>query len=139
MKGEILIAQTRFLTGPLCLFDVALGVVAVLFPHTYLQLFHPRAPVETTGLLGRAGIFWLGYAVVQGLAFFSYKWLPESVLVVGVLRLIEVPADLVYVSHGSGFGYFGHAALVVCPAFNLLAGSWLLRCFFHFRTLQRFR
>jgi hypothetical protein len=115
----------------LVVIDIVLGGVAVFFPHVYMSIIHPYAPPDTpVYLLQRAGVVWLGYLVMQALAFFGYTEMPEWVLVVGILRLIEVPADTLYVIVGTGFGWFGHFGLIAAPTFNLIAGSMLVRWYF---------
>ena len=123
--------------GLLVIIDIVLGGVAVFFPSVYMRFIHPYAPPDTpVYLLQRAGAVWLGYLVVQAIAFFWYIDIPEWVLVVGILRLIEVPADALYVTVGSGFGSFGRFGLIVAPIFNLIVGWMLVRWYFRSGQLK---
>lgn len=121
----------------LVVIDVVLGGVAVFFPSVYMRFIHPYAAPDTpVYLLQRAGAVWLGYLVVQAIAVFWCIDKPEWVLVVGVLRLIEVPADALYVSVGTGFGSFGRFGLIVAPIFNLIVGWMLVRWYFRSGQLE---
>jgi hypothetical protein len=128
---SILTRLVRPTLGVLVVIDIVLGGVAVFFPHVYMSVIHPYAAPDTPiYLLQRAGMVWLGYLFMQTLGFFRYTETPEWVLVVGISRLIEVPADSLYVIVGTGFGWFGRFGLIAAPTFNLIAGSMLVRWYF---------
>jgi len=129
--SSLLARLVKPILGMLVVIDLVLGPVAVFFPPFYMRIIHPYSPPDTpVFLLQRAGMVWFGYLVVQTIAFFRYTDLPEWVLVVGVSRLIEVPADALYVSIATGFGWFGRFGLIVAPTFNLIAGLLLVRWYF---------
>ncbi|MBU4385622.1 MAG: hypothetical protein KKH73_01360, partial [Actinobacteria bacterium] len=44
---------------------------------------------------------------------------------VSVLRLQDVPTDLVWLASGSGFGWFGKFSLILAPTFNFAVGCFL--------------
>lgn len=130
-SSTLLALVVRPFLGVLVLIDIVLGSVAVFFPHLYMSIIHPYAAADTpVYLLQRAGTVWFGYLVIQTIAFFRYQETPEWVFTVGISRLIEVPADLLYVIVGTGFGWFGRFGLIAAPTFNLIAGIVLLRRYF---------
>ncbi|HLG17613.1 MAG TPA: hypothetical protein VJH03_24430 [Blastocatellia bacterium] len=119
----------------LVLIDLVLGPLATFWPRLFMKLIQPGAgPDEPVYLLQRAGTIWLGYLVVQIIAVFVYKRLPEWVFMVAFLRLVEVAADSLYVSKGAsiGIGWFGTLGLIAAPAFNFVVGItfvfWYYRC-----------
>ena len=116
----------------LVLIDVVLGPVAVFVPKVFMNLIQHGHPDDPVYLLQRAGIIWLGYLVVQIIAVFVYKRLPEWVFMVAFLRLVEVAADSFYVASGPGIGWFGTLGLIAAPAFNFFVGIlfiyWYYRC-----------
>lgn len=117
----------------LVLIDIFLGVVGTFLPRIYMDLIQPDAPEnEPIYFLQRAAVIWLGYLVVQTIALFKYRRTPEWVLVVAFLRLVEVPADTLYVIIGTGIGLLGRIGLIAAPIFNLIVGIifiiWYFRC-----------
>lgn len=124
------VAAVRLLLVALFVFDVGLGVVTAGFPELYLELIHPRGdelhPGRPTHLVVRTGILWLVFAVVQGAAALDPTGRPWLVVVVAALRLMDVPADLVYGAVADDLGLLGRAALLFAPAFNLAAGVLLV-------------
>ena len=115
----------------LVLIDIGLGVVGTFFPRLYMDLIQPDAPPnEPIYFLQRAAVIWLGYLVVQGIALFQYRRTPEWVLVVAFLRLVEVPADTLYVIIGTGIGLMGRIGLIAAPIFNLIVGIIFIRWYF---------
>ena len=131
--ARVLAPLIRPLLALLVIIDIVLGGVAVFFPWIYMDFIHPDAPPdEPVYLLIRAGVIWLGYLVIQAIAFFQYRRVPEWILVVAFLRLVEVPADTVYVVIGCGIGLLGRIGLIVAPVFNLIVGIifvwWYFRC-----------
>jgi len=125
--------RSRWITGPLCLFDIALGISAVFFPHFYMKLIQPTASDDPAYLLQRTGTLWLCFAVCEGIAFFRYRRFPEWVLIVAALRLIDVPADLVYWLRDEALDTFGDFSLLFAPAYNSVAGVTLSVWYLRFR------
>jgi hypothetical protein len=130
---SIIPALIRPILFLLVIIDIVLGVVGTFFPRFYMDQIQPDAPPnEPVYLLQRAAVIWLGYLVVQAIALFRYRWTPEWVLVVAFLRLVEVPADTLYVIIGTGIGWMGRIGLIVAPVFNLIVGilfiKWYFRC-----------
>ncbi|HWN69918.1 MAG TPA: hypothetical protein VNM90_19885, partial [Haliangium sp.] len=81
----------------LFLFDLALGGVAAGWPELYLRVLHPELDVAQLDIIRRTGLLWLAFAVV---ALRTATVAPDRrshwFLVLAVVRLIDVPADLVY-------------------------------------------
>ncbi len=121
------LTQTRFITGPLALFDFFLSASAVFFPQFYLNIMHTDAVSGPYFMLYRTAVLWFVYAVVQTVAFVNPARFHLCVLVVAAFRLIEVPADPVYLITSfhtlTPLGKFG---LVFAPVFNLVVGCLLL-------------
>jgi len=125
--------RTRFLTGPLALFDLSLGIMALGFPTVYLSLLEPTSVHVSTYMLQRTGIIWLGFFAAETIAFFFYDRLPEWVLIVAVMRVDDVPADLFYRFADHELGWFGKWTLMLTPAFNIVAGVALFVMYFRAR------
>lgn len=118
--------RLRPLLVALALFDVGLGGLATFFPSTYLALLHPYADAGGPAyLLQRTGVLWLFFALAEGVAAVG-RPRPSLFAAVGLLRVMDVPADLVYFLAAPDLGRFGHASLPLCVAFNLFAGVLLL-------------
>lgn len=113
---------TRWLTGPLAILDLALGVSAVAFPRFYMNLMHGGgAPF----LLQRTGVLWLFFAAAEIVACVRPR--RETIGLVAALRIMDVPADVVYFFLSPSLTWFGRWSLIVSPVFNACAGVWLLR------------
>lgn len=113
---------TRWLTGPLALFDLALGATALAFPEFYMKLLHGGG---SHFLLQRTGVLWLFFAAAEIAAFARPR--RETVGLVAMLRLMDVPADAVYFFTSPSLTWFGRWSLIVSPVFNACAGIWLFR------------
>lgn len=124
--------RTRPLLLGLLVFDLLLGGAAAFFPDLYLGFMHPRSGGGGLHWLTRTGFLWLFFALAEGLA--AWRLRPELVLVVGALRIMDVPADLAYLASARDLGTFGTLALVFSPVFNAVAGAWLA-----LRGLRRLR
>lgn len=107
------------------MFDLLLGGMALLSPDTYLSLMH--GPASDTLLLQRTGMIWLWFSAWEAVAFFrGHRW-PLSILVVALLRLMDVPADLVYFFSSESLTTLGRLGLIASPFFNLSVGIVLIR------------
>ena len=112
-----------FLCLGLGLFDVLLGATAVFFPRAYAELFHPHLANPPIDFIARTGCLWLFFATVEFFAF--YKKTALWFFAVGLLRLLDVPADLVYGTLAAGASALSRAAIFFAPPFNLAAGLYL--------------
>lgn len=110
------------------LFDLALGGTALFSPQTYADLFHPHLANPPVDFIARTGCLWLFFAAVEFFAF--YKKTALWFFAVGLLRLLEVPADLVYGTLAVGATPLSRAAIYFAPAFNLVSGIFLCRPMF---------
>lgn len=123
------VGRTRIWLVGLALFDLALGAQAAFLPDAYLRSMHPWFPqLHPAGplyLLVRTGALWLFFFLVEALAALAPRRRVLLVLIVGALRLMEVPADVAYLATADDLGGFGRAALVVSPIFNLGVGLYL--------------
>jgi nucleoside-diphosphate-sugar epimerase len=127
--AEVALGRTRIWLIALCLLDLGLGLQATLVPHLYVQQLHPRfAELHPAGpdyWLVRTGALWLFFAFVEGLAAWAPRQRPLAVFLVGALRLMDVPADLVYLFRADDLGTFGTVALIASPIFNFCVGVYL--------------
>lgn len=123
-----LLEWMRYPLGGLALFDLALGATAVFASGTYFAIMHPayRAagfPEGPTSLLTRTGVLWLVFALVQGVAALNPRERAAWVLAAGTLRLMDVPADPVYLLSADDLSWIGTAGLLSAPLFNLATGG----------------
>lgn len=118
---------SRWITGPLAIFDLILGVGAVATPGLYLSWMH--GSVESGFLVQRTGMIWLFFCACETTAFFASTRWPLSVFVVGILRLMDVPADAVYGIVSPSLTTLGRISLVAAPLFNAVAGIVLIRLY----------
>ena len=120
--------KARSLLAGLSMFDIGLGGKAAFKPRSYLELMHRltagEASTGTETFVRRTGALWLFFAALEGLA--AAQPTPEVAFVVGVLRLMEVPADIVYGKRSKELTTFGKVGLVVSPIFNAVSGAFLV-------------
>lgn len=139
------VERSRLLLVALAVFDLALGISATLFPDFYLRVMHPDFsvlhPDGPTYWLARTGALWLFFAAAAAVAAIRPARWPFLVFLVGGLRLMDVPADLVYFFAADDLGRLGAFGLLFSPLFNLLAGAYLaavgLRCLSPIRARSR--
>lgn len=81
----------------LFLFDLALGGVAAAWPELYMRVMHPEMDISQIDFVRRTGMLWLAFAAV---ALCAATVAPDRrghwFLILAVVRLLDVPADLVY-------------------------------------------
>lgn len=129
-SAEELLRSAKIPLVGLTLFDIGLGMSAVVFPQMYMKLMHPHGDglhtPATRGFLARTGLLWLFFAFVQGTASVDPVGRPGWVMVAGALRLMDVPADIGYLLKSDDQGLLGKAGLVAAPLFNLGVGAFLV-------------
>jgi len=110
----------------LWLFDLLLGSVATFTPDLYLSIVHPHLEEPQRELIRRTGVLWLGFSFV---AIYTATCSPARrarwFLVLGLLRLMEVPADLVYGMAAAGADTLGQVLILSAPPLNLGLGGYL--------------
>jgi hypothetical protein len=117
---------TRIICIALAILDLFLGGAALFFPKLYLLFMQPGALDDPTYLIQRTGTVWLVFSAVQFIAFFKTPRWRAPVLVVAGFRLMEVPADPVYLLTARGLGNMGVLGLAAAPILNLVVGTYLL-------------
>ncbi len=107
-------------------FDLILGSIALALPSVYLLVFHPELIHPQVELVRRTGVLWLVFAAVALRAATAKsghrgEWLRFLAL----LRLMDVPADIVYAATASGALPLGMGLLWSAPILNLALASYL--------------
>jgi hypothetical protein len=107
-------------------FDLVLGLGALLVPEVVAQLLWPTAGPDAMSLLRRTGCLWLFFAAAQ-VAAWQRPVSPERLRFVALLRWMDVPADITWVCSAHGLSGFGMLAIGGSPVCNLLLGVILWR------------
>ncbi|GAB4324633.1 MAG: hypothetical protein Kow0069_30310 [Promethearchaeota archaeon] len=107
--------------------DAVLGPLATFLPGQYAAVVHPLLVGPQTDLVTRTGVLWLAFFVLQVRAATS-KGPARWFFVVGVVRLVEVPADLVYAAVGLGMTHTSRSLVLAAPPVNAALGSLLVAC-----------
>lgn len=108
----------------LSLFDLALGGMAVWKPLLYARFFHPDLAAPPLDFIARTGAIWLFFGVIEALA--AWKQDPVWFFAVGLLRLMEVPADFVYATMAIGTPLAPRCVLFFAPFINFPLGVYLV-------------
>ena len=121
------IADGKLVAWALCCFDIALGGACLVWPSLYALVIHPRLADPQLDLIQRTGMLWLMYTGIAGFAATRGeaqrgRWF----FVLGVIRLIEVPTDLLYGVVARGAVWYSRVLLFGAPAINLAAGLFLI-------------
>jgi dihydroflavonol-4-reductase len=123
------LGRTRVWLAGLALLDFWLGAQAAFFPQAYVHDIHARFfALHPSGPLYwavRIGFVWLFFCAVETLAALAPRRRVLLVLIVGALRLMEVPADVAYRLAADDLGSFGRIGLLLSPIFNGLVGTYL--------------
>lgn len=121
-----MLKRTRWITGPLAVFDLGLGLIASLWPDVYGSLMHGPLHPDADFMIRRTGVLWLFFSLCEGVAFAGVVRWPATLLAVAVLRLMDVPADIVYGVASPALTALGRSSLIFSPIFNLAVGLFLL-------------
>lgn|GEM_PF-3577871 len=121
---ELDIKYTRIITGPLAVFDTFLGLFALLMPLSYMALMHSPSATGGYFMLQRTGMIWLFFAATQWIAFCYPKRLSIFIPFVGLLRIMDVPADIVYYLTTS-HTFYGEM-IILAPVLNAIVGGSLI-------------
>ncbi len=114
----------RIMCWALTIFDIFLGGVTVFFPLLYSEIIHPELVDPRVDLIVRTGILWLVFAFFQFMA--ATRKDPEKWFFgVGIIRLMEVPADIIYGSIAIGATLFSRLLIFIAPVSNALMGIFL--------------
>jgi hypothetical protein len=112
----------------LFLFDLALGGVAAIWPDLYLRVLHPALDVPQLELVRRTGMLWLAFSAV---ALRAATATPAArghwFLVLAVVRLLDVPADVVYALTMTGATTLGRLLVLAAVPVNLGLGVYFYR------------
>ncbi len=107
-------------------FDIVLGGLAVFLPRLYAKIFHPDLDSPAIDYIVRTGLLWLFFAVVELRAGFG-KPAARWFFLVGMLRLMDVPADLAYATLAEGARWWSRAMIYAAPVINAISGIYLWR------------
>lgn len=116
----------KWLTGPIALFNLAIGSAALFAPKYFASVMHQRMLTDLF-LIQRMGALWLFFAAVAAAAFVGFRRFPALLIVLGALHLMDAPADIVYLLTAPTLSPFGRAALSCLPALNLVFAFLLIR------------
>ncbi len=117
----------RALVAGLVVLDSLLCVVAFFAPEVWFTVFHGGGVVaEALPLLRRAGAQWLGFAMVQAVAFRASRTRPAWFLAVAAVRASDVFTDVVYATQ-TQVTVLGLALLIGAGVGNLAIALYLLR------------
>jgi len=121
--------MARMVCFGLAVFDLVLGGGAVLFPRVYAALFHPYLSGPPIDFIVRTGFIWLFFCFAQTIAATrkTEDAMARWFFIVGLLRLMDVPADLAYATLAQGASFLSRAALFCAPAINATVGIYLVR------------
>lgn len=112
----------------LVLFDLALGGVAAFWPELYMRVLHPEMEAAQVDFVRRTGMLWLAFAVV---ALRAATVAPDRrghwFLVLAVVRLIDVPADLMYAATMLGGTTASRLLVLSAVPANLFLGFFFYR------------
>lgn len=122
------VEEGRVLAWALALFDLCLGTVALFFPRLYGEIFHPHLADPQLDIIRRMGVIWLMFCTVAIITATRHtRSIVRWFQVLAVLRLMEVPADLLYGTLDWGATWWSRALLYSAPPINLAAGIFLYR------------
>ncbi len=112
----------------LVIVDIFLGGSAVFFPYFYSQMLHPGVANPPIDFIMRTGILWLVFAFFQFMAVISKN--PKNwFLVVAAIRLMDVPADIIYGIYAIGATITSRLMILGAPLMNTIFGVYLYKLF----------
>ncbi|MHA1293462.1 MAG: hypothetical protein ACTSQJ_12430 [Promethearchaeota archaeon] len=124
-KLESSVKYGQIICGILFIFDIILGGIAVFFPYYYAQIFHQNLSNPPIDFIVRTGILWIVFAFFQLMAVIikeHEKWF----FLVGLIRLMEVPADIAYGLLAEGAILTSKLMILAAPIINTIIGIYLL-------------
>jgi hypothetical protein len=89
--------------------------------------------VDPQAALKRTGALWIGFALVQAIAFFRWRQAPHWLMILAGIRFGDVLSDWIYWADASDHAWLGHAGLLLASPTNLLLGLFFYRAYFVFR------
>jgi hypothetical protein len=118
----------RIICLMLVVIDIFLGGSAVFLPYFYSQLIHPDLNNPPIDFIMRTGVLWLVFAFFQLMAVISKK--PRKwFLVVAAVRLMDVPADIIYGITAIGATLFSRLMIFSAPVINTIFGIYLYKLY----------
>ena len=122
------IKNGRIVCWILVVVDIFLGGSATFFPLLYSQMLHPELTNPPIDFIMRTGVIWLVFAFFQFMAAISKnpkKWF----LVVACVRLMDVPADIIYGIFAIGSTFLNHLMIFSAPILNTIFGIYLYKLY----------
>ncbi len=118
----------RFICLILVIVDLFLGGSSVFFPYFYSELLHPELTNPPIDFIMRTGVLWLVFAFFQFMALISKN--PRNwFLIVAAVRLMDVPADVVYGIMAMGATLISRLMILSAPVINTICGIFLYKLF----------
>ena len=116
----------RVVCWMLVIVDIILGGSAVFFPDLYTSFLHPELIDPPYDFIARTGTLWLVFLVFQAVA--ATRKRPEKwFFLVGCIRLMEVPADIVYAILAIGATPMSRILILSAPVLNSIFGTYLVK------------
>lgn len=117
--------RRRWWTSAFLLFfafwDLGLSSLAILFPDVWWKMMYGVPHVDPQALMARTGGLWLAFAVFHAVAFFQWKTKPYWLVIVGGMRLAEIPADPIHALLAQSTTLNGKLSLIVgAPISNFI-------------------
>jgi hypothetical protein len=109
--------------------DLALAVLAVLFPDQWFLRIHGVQRIDPEALLARTGLLWLAFSVFHLAAFLRWRKAPHWLVIVGGMRLAEIFADLGYLLLAQDVTPAGRMALALAAPSNVLFAAFFIQTY----------
>jgi len=119
--------------GALVVVDAALGVLILVSGNTWYDLVHGTDYVDPQAALKRTGALWIGFAIVQAIAFFRWRQGLHWLMILAGIRFGDVLSDWIYWADAADKTWLGHAGLLLASPGNLLLGLFFYRAYFALR------
>jgi hypothetical protein len=114
------------LMGFLVILDLVLCTLCLFFPETWFKIFHNAPYVDPQALLKRTGAVWVGFTLLQLIAFFRWEKAPWWLVLIAGVRLTELFSDWTYMCLASSMTTIGSIGLFIAPPGNLAFGIFLV-------------
>jgi hypothetical protein len=123
--------------GVLVVMDGVLGALILISGDTWYDLVHGTDYVDPQAALKRTGALWIGFAIVQAIAFLRWRQGVHWLMILAGIRFGDVLSDWIYWADAEDHTWLGHVGLLLASPGNLLIGLFFYRAYFVFRDQAR--